>query len=136
MNYHSHSIIRQDHEKYSSLQVIACGDYSPTGGRPLIGDPWLFPKAKVLFGEISTAMCFNEIFATESNFPYAFDVKHKPGLYVVLESSYMDRIANDMVVTGGLFESHKHYVFWSADICWNITASAAHVSSIFSEPTF
>ena len=130
----SHSIIRQDIETFLDLVSIRIGAASLVASKPPGSLSFLFEDEKGLdriqFNWISSVLYMDEMLCSDQNFPYFKFVRGLGGLYECIDSSYAKRLQNEIYLTGGTFEKHRHFVYWDTNFNWCVTAGSISINGL------
>lgn len=119
------TVIKQDAETFESLELVKAGSAVQLASDPPGLLKFAFKegqsKSVCSFDWVSSVLYVDELLCNKFSFPYAFTGREIAGLYEVLGSSYLDRIRNDLLVSGGTFKSHRHFIYWDVEFSWHIT---------------
>lgn len=123
-----------DGETYDRLELVEKGQATTEGGLPAGLLVFRFNAGnsvrRVVFVHVSSVMYFDDIYSSESVYPYAYVRGIEDGLYECFGSSYVSRIRKDSHFTGEVFLRHRHFVYFDSYFYWNIVAESIVVEAI------
>jgi hypothetical protein len=125
------SVIRQDVESFEALISICSGaaksQVQSYPGGLVIKFEGEDGQVIATFVGISSVCYFHELLCDKDNYPYPKASNFVGGLYECLGSSYLERLHQDMFVSGQTFKDDRHFVYWDDHFCWQITCRSVRL---------